>query len=169
MTHSSARCRSTHSKDSQPESPNHCSPTKAELSVEKGCLMWGRRVIVPDFLKERVLQELHKEHLGITKMKAVAQNHVWWTGVDKDLDSLTKSCLACLAVKQAPASHPWIWPSRPWQRLHVDFAGPSYLVVVEAHSKWDKAIERPYYCLLPFVRLCSTFCINALSCQLSAE
>ena len=122
----------------------------AELSVEEGCLMWGRRVIVPDSLKERVLKELHKEHLGITKMKAVARNHVWWTGLDKDLDSLTKSCSACLTVKQAPAKaplHPWIWPSRPWQRLHVDFAGPffdkSYFVVVNAHSKWAKVIEMP--------------------------
>ena len=112
--------------------------------------MWGRRVIVPDSLKERVLKELHKEHLGITKMKAVARNHVWWTGLDKDLDSLTKSCSACLTVKQAPAKaplHPWIWPSRPWQRLHMDFAGPffdkSYFVVVDAHSKWAEVIEMP--------------------------
>ena len=46
--------------------------------------------------------------------------------IDKDLDSLTKLCSACLTVKQAPAKaplHPWILPSRPWQRLQVDFAG----------------------------------------------
>ena len=41
-----------------------------------------------------------------------------WPGImfsgQEELDSLTKSCLACLAVKQAPAKaplHPWIWPS----------------------------------------------------------
>ena len=31
-------------------------------------------------------------------------------------------------------------PTRPWARLHVDFAGPMdgrmYLIVVDAHSKW---------------------------------
>ena len=79
---------------------------------------------LPDSLKEWVLQKLHKEHLGITKMKAVAQNHVWWLGIDKDLDCLTKLCSACLTVKQAPAKaplHPWILLSRPWQWLKVDF------------------------------------------------
>ena len=37
-------------------------------------------------------------------------------------------------------SNPWIWPTRPWQRLHVDFAGPfnggMFLIVVDANSKW---------------------------------
>ena len=41
--------------------------------------------------------------------------------------------------------HPWVWPSRPWQRIHVDFAGPflgkSFLVVVDAHSKWPEVFE----------------------------
>ena len=35
---------------------------------------------------------------------------------------------------------PWKWPTRPWARLHVDFAGPifgkMFLVVIDAHSKW---------------------------------
>jgi hypothetical protein len=38
--------------------------------------------------------------------------------------------------------HPWEWPSKPWQRIHIDFAGPllekQFLVVVDAHSKWQK-------------------------------
>lgn len=36
--------------------------------------------------------------------------------------------------------HPWEWPSLPWQRIHIDFAGPflnsMFLVVVDAHSRW---------------------------------
>ncbi len=36
--------------------------------------------------------------------------------------------------------HPWEWPSKPWSRLHLDFAGPFlghyYLVLVDAYSKW---------------------------------
>ncbi|XP_049333711.1 uncharacterized protein K02A2.6-like [Astyanax mexicanus] len=42
---------------------------------------------------------------------------------------------------QAPL-HPWVWPSKPWERIHVDFAGPTeghmYMVVVDAHSKWPE-------------------------------
>ena len=40
---------------------------------------------------------------------------------------------------------PWIWPSRPWQRVHVDFAGPfkgrMFLILVDAHSKWPEVVE----------------------------
>lgn len=55
-----------------------------------------------------------------------------------------------MAVKQAPAKaplHPWTWPSRPWQRIHADFAGPfidkSFLLVVDARSKWAEVVEMP--------------------------
>jgi len=51
-------------------------------------------------------------------------------------------------VKQAPPSaplHPWVWPTKPWQRIHIDYAGPfqgnMYLVVVDAHSKWPEVFE----------------------------
>ena len=41
--------------------------------------------------------------------------------------------------------HPWVWPSRPWQRGHIDFAGlirgHTYLVLVDAHSKWPEVID----------------------------
>ena len=35
---------------------------------------------------------------------------------------------------------PWSWPTRPWSRLHLDFAGAFlgkiFLVLIDAHSKW---------------------------------
>ena len=36
--------------------------------------------------------------------------------------------------------HPWTWPTRPWQRVHVDFAGP-FIVMVVAHSKWVEVMS----------------------------
>jgi len=40
---------------------------------------------------------------------------------------------------------PWVWPTMPWQQIHVDFAGPfmgrQFLIVVDAHSKWPEVIE----------------------------
>ena len=121
---------------------------QAELSVERGCLLWGGRVIIPHSLKQKILTELHREHLGCSKMKALARSHVWWKGMDQDLELLAKNCSVCAAVKQAPPKaplHPWTWPSRPWQRIHIDFAGPfmekMFLAVVDAYSKWGEVIE----------------------------
>ena len=73
---------------------------------------------------------------------------MWWPGIDKQLEELVKSCDRCQSVKSSPAPaplHPWIWPSRPWQRIHIDYAGPfkqkMFLIVVDAHSKWPEVIE----------------------------
>ena len=52
----------------------------------------------PTKATETILQELHNEHMGIAKMKALAQSCVWWTGMDKDLKCLLKSCPECAAV-----------------------------------------------------------------------
>ncbi len=120
----------------------------SELSVEDECLLWGGRVVIPSSLKKIVLAELHKEHMGVSRMKSLAQGHVWWRGMDEDLEAVGKSRQACLAVKQAPVAaplHPWTWPRRPWQRIHIDFAGPflnkSFLIVIDAHSKWAEVVE----------------------------
>ena len=51
----------------------------------------------------------------------------------------------CQEIKNNPPAaplHPWIWPSQPWKRMHIDFAGPfkghMSLVAVDAHSKWPE-------------------------------
>lgn len=107
--------------------------------------MLGIRVIVPKKWQEAVLSELHATHPGIQRMRSLARSHVWWPGLEGDIDRVVKSCKACQEVKQPPAIaplHPWVWPGRPWTRIHVDFAGPflgsSYLVVVDAYSKWPE-------------------------------
>ena len=90
----------------------------SSFSVEEGYLLWGRRVVIPQSLHKVVLTELHKERTGVSHMKALARSHVWWKGLDKDLEELGRSCRACLAVKQSPAKaplHPWTLPDHPWQ------------------------------------------------------
>ena len=46
-------------------------------------------------------------------------------------------------MAKAPPN-PWRWPSKPWQRIHIDYAWPFMnilsLIVVDAHSKWMEVI-----------------------------
>ena len=119
-----------------------------ELTVEGACVMWGIRVIVPKKLQQKVLEELHKEHQGIVRMKATARSYVWWPGLDAALEKVARDCQSCKANKSMPAVaplHPWVWPSRPWQRVHIDYAGPfkgrNFFVLVDAHSKWPEVVE----------------------------
>ncbi|XP_060799470.1 uncharacterized protein K02A2.6-like [Neoarius graeffei] len=118
---------------------------RRDLTVQHRCLMWGLRVIVPPKLRPRVLEELHAAHPGVVRMKSLARSYVWWPGIDSDIEHKAKSCHTCQRVQKDPAQaplHPWMWPTRPWERIHVDFAGPfeghMYLVIVDAHSKWPE-------------------------------
>ena len=52
-------------------------------------------------------------------------------------------CGGCQETANNPARaplHQWDYPALPWQRLHIDFAGPVYgkmlMVIIDAHSKW---------------------------------
>ena len=81
-------------------------------------------------------------------MKSVARSYVWWPGIDKDIEDIAKSCLVCQSIKNVPQAaplHPWTWPTKPRQRLRIDFVSPfldtNFLVVVDAHSKWPEVFE----------------------------
>ena len=80
-------------------------------------------------------------------MKALARSYIWWPGVDKDIGQLGRKCKGCQQTINMPAKtqlHPWEYPAKPFQRVHIDFAGPflnrMYLVLVDAHTKWPEVI-----------------------------
>ena len=88
------------------------------------CLDWRSLGIAT---VQKVLKELHQSHSGIVWMKAVARSYVWWPGLDGDLETFVRSCQKCQSCHSMPAMaplHPWLWPSLPWQCIHVDYAGP---------------------------------------------
>ena len=114
---------------------------KKELAVEKGFVLWGSRMLIPENLREKLFNELHYNHPGICKMKGTTRNVV------ASIELLTKSCQDSRAVNNLPAVvalHPWIWPSRLFQRVHTDLAGPFqgavYLVAMDAHLKRSEVL-----------------------------
>ena len=135
--------------DGDPELEPYSS-RRLELSSYEGCIMWGTRIVIPPPGREEVLQELHEGHPGITRMKSLARMYVCWPGISADIEKSVRLCHDCQQVQSSPPLaplHPWKWPTRPWARLHLDFAGPfqgkNILIVVDAHSKWIEAVCTP--------------------------
>ena len=109
--------------------------------------MWGITVVIPVKQRKQVLELLRASHPGIVKMKLLARSYVWWPGIDKDFEILVKQCSGYQMQQKETQScnlHPWEWPSPPWERVHVDFAGPflnkMFFDVVDAHSKWPEIV-----------------------------
>ena len=90
---------------------------KEELCIESECIMRGCRAVIPEKLQQKVLDELHREHPGVVRMKMQVRNHVWWPKLDKYIERCaTSACSACQATKNSPARaplHPWVWPMLP--------------------------------------------------------
>lgn len=123
------------------------SARRDQLSVCQGTLLCGSRVVVPPKLCTRVLETLHEGHLGTVMMKNLARSYVWWPGIDKQIEDITRSCSGSHRGQNEPPHAPlhlWEWPSAPWQSVLIDFAGPfmnsMFLIAVDAHSQWPEVV-----------------------------
>lgn len=119
-----------------------------EISVDRSCLFWGHRIIIPDTIRQQVLHELHKSHFGSTRMIEIAKSYFWWPKLNEDIINITKQCTICLSHRNTPSKTPlrtWPVPPSPWYRIHADFLGPLYgkmfLVVVDSYSKWPEVFQ----------------------------
>lgn len=117
-----------------------------EFSLHDGCLLRGMRVYIPKTLRKKVLDELHTAHFGMSRMKSLARAYVWWNNLDKDIEKLVTNCFACQSTRPDPKKvmpiRGWATPSKPFERVHADYAGPvlgKYLfVLVDAYTKWPE-------------------------------
>jgi len=116
-----------------------------ELTVEDGIVMRADRLVIPASLQGAVARELHRGHPGIDGMRKNARALVWWPELDKHIEECVRHCSHCKSnrgnVAEAPL-FPWDVPVAPWERLHLDFAGPfcgrMWLLGVDAYSKWPE-------------------------------
>ena len=119
---------------------------QTELSTADEILTWHDRVVVPKTLQQRVLNQLHEGHGGVTRMKRMARRVVWFAGIDRKLEQLAAECETCQQVmpeNRQQNSVPWKPTSAPMERVHVDFLGPYegnfILVIVDVHTNWIEA------------------------------
>ena len=114
---------------------------RQSLSIENNLLFMGDRIVLPSALQRKYLDELHSVHQGITRMKALARNVVWWPNLGSDLENLVAACALCQSCSASPTvvTENWPVPSHAWDRVHLDyfsFRGQDYLLLVDAASKW---------------------------------
>ncbi|XP_029202927.2 uncharacterized protein K02A2.6-like [Acropora millepora] len=82
-------------------------------------------------------------------MKELARSYLWWPNIDSEIERTVRNCSSCQQVRKPPAAAalaPWMWPSNPWHRIHIDFAEDEkrlYFILVDAHSRWPEIFYMP--------------------------
>lgn len=114
---------------------------KDSLTIEKSCLMWAARVVIPSSLRAKVLKLLHEGHPGIVRTKALARSLVYWPSINSDIEVMCNNCLLCTKVNFSTEQIFLSWPEAksPFERVHVDFfefRKVSFFILVDAYSKW---------------------------------
>lgn len=114
-----------------------------ELSLDRDCMTWGNRIIVPRAL---ALKFLHEGHPRATRMKMLARSHVWWPRQTSDIENTVQSCAVCQFRQNTPSQvdfTPWACARKRWERVHLDFAFANscwLLVLIDAYSKWAEVV-----------------------------
>lgn len=117
-----------------------------ELHVSEGILMRLGLAVIPNDLREKALHLAHKGHPGITRMKSILRQRVWWPLMGKATEEWVRSCRTCtLNGKKEPPTpmERTKLPEAPWDFLAIDFCGPysvfggiSVLVMIDYYSRY---------------------------------
>ena len=112
-----------------------------ELSMDDGQVLKGLRLVIPHELQEEYLHHLHEGHLLAKKVQEKANQHIYWPGIDTDIEDYTKRCQECIKRSQLAKEplQPHYIPEGPWRKLGMDyfnFNGNSYVLICDYFSKF---------------------------------
>lgn len=68
---------------------------KDSLSIIRYCLLRSDRLVIPADCRQKVLQSLHQSHPSIERMTSLARAHVYWPGMDRQIEYYVKGCEIC--------------------------------------------------------------------------
>lgn len=115
---------------------------RQSLDCEDNCIYFGDRILVPSKHRGKVLEMLHREHIGVARCKMLARKSVWWPGVSQDVEKFVINCDLCnkFATRKANCKpQKWTDTVHPMERIHIDhfmLNGSNYLIIADDYSGW---------------------------------
>ena len=104
--------------------------------------MKGTRIIIPNDCQSEVLEKLHEGYFGIERTKLRARNSVYWPHINRDIETIVKSCAKCQEYSHRNNKDPVIpreIPLVPWSLLEMDLFtldDQTFLLVVDVTSRF---------------------------------
>ena len=113
-------------------------------------ILKGRHIVIPNSLRQQVLNQLHTNYMGIEKTKILAHESVYWSSINA-IKSYIKHCATCLEFQQMQPKEKIIHhdiPLRPWEVVGADifhFNNKNYLCMVDYNSKFPVHFNNKNY------------------------
>ena len=122
-------------------------PYRDELAIEGGVMFKGKQVLIPQPLRQSILEKLHLSHTGIEKTRQLARESCYWPNINKDIEQMCKMCDLCQEYQHENQREPMIpypIPSRKWQMIATDLfeiSGRQFLIICDKFSKFPLVDE----------------------------
>lgn len=116
--------------------------TRDEITISQGLLLKGEKIIVPEELRNEMVEKLHCSHLGINKTLQRAREVLCWPRMNQDIKESIQQCPKCLENQPKQRAEPLHEiPPLPWSKVGTDLLlkdGRNYIVTVDYYSKWPE-------------------------------
>ena len=87
-----------------------------DIYIQERILLLGSRIIIPESLRNKMIQEIHSGHQGMEKCKLRAKSCIYWSGIYKEVENIVASCSVCKKFQNSQQKEPMIpseIPPRP--------------------------------------------------------
>ena len=114
---------------------------RESLTIIDGMIMKDKRIVIPASLCEQALENLHRSHMGIVKMKERASTSMFWPKIYNDIEKFLSRCHPCVFPKVKHAAEPLEHdvPTKPWCNLTLDnfeYKGSLYLIIYDRFARF---------------------------------
>ena len=83
------------SKDNIPNETKSYWSFREELSIINGIVFKGERLVIPEVMRKKMLEQLHQVHMGIEKAKWRARATIFWPQINQQIENMVKKCSTC--------------------------------------------------------------------------
>ena len=122
-----------------------------EIEIINSRAFFRNRMIVEEFEKRLILENIHLSHIGFNKAYSALRNLYWWSGLKTDLKNVFHNCNTCrLSSRTQMKQEAEIRCNesfKVWQELTIDLTGlfqteefKNILVIIDRKSKWPEVV-----------------------------
>jgi len=140
-------CGFPDSKKDTPTEIHQFWDARDHLTAFEGVVLFKDRIVIPNSLRHRVIENLHSAHQGVSSMFSRAQTIVYWPGMSSDIEEARSRCRTCHrnAPSQAklPPTAPNL-PSTPFQMIFADYLQLKrklFLITGDRLSGWTEVVK----------------------------